>query len=262
VFYLQYIYMHPSTSNLLYRRPELYELLYPEKNEATPRMCHALFQRYLSKTPSSLLDIGCGTARDLNVLSRHCPDCWGVDYLEANISYAKKIRPQLNLRVGDMRSVRLDRAFEAILCLGSTIMYALDNKDIAATLSTFKVHAQPETLLILDLNNASSFLPGGKCTVQREFEINTPGFSARAVATFSFDRAAQHFIRKRTWFIPNEKPVEDLCRYRMFFPAELRHLLTGRGFDVLGIWDNMELADSDLTNPTLYVAAKYNLRSS
>ncbi len=31
--------MHPSTSNLLYSKPELYELLYPEKDEATPRMC-------------------------------------------------------------------------------------------------------------------------------------------------------------------------------------------------------------------------------
>jgi hypothetical protein len=30
--------MDPSTQNLLYRRPELYELIYPEKDEATPRM--------------------------------------------------------------------------------------------------------------------------------------------------------------------------------------------------------------------------------
>ncbi|MGA8659555.1 MAG: hypothetical protein WB586_25820 [Chthoniobacterales bacterium] len=68
--------MDPETRNLLYRRPELYELIYPEEDEATPRMCLRLFSRYLSTSPSSILDIGYGTARDLNVLSRYCGDCW------------------------------------------------------------------------------------------------------------------------------------------------------------------------------------------
>ncbi|MGA8658012.1 MAG: methyltransferase domain-containing protein [Chthoniobacterales bacterium] len=74
--------MDPSTKNLLYRRPELYELVYPEQDEATPRMCLRMFSRYLGIQPSSVLDIGCGTGRDLNVLSRFCNDCWGIDYLQ------------------------------------------------------------------------------------------------------------------------------------------------------------------------------------
>lgn len=31
--------MDPSVRNLLYRRPELYELAYPEPNDETPAMC-------------------------------------------------------------------------------------------------------------------------------------------------------------------------------------------------------------------------------
>jgi trans-aconitate methyltransferase len=101
--------MDPSTRNLLYQRPELYELVYPEENEATPRMCLRMFSRYLAIQPSSILDIGCGTGRDLNVLSRYCNDCWGIDYLQENIDYAKKTRPHLILIHGDMRSIRLER---------------------------------------------------------------------------------------------------------------------------------------------------------
>jgi SAM-dependent methyltransferase len=249
--------MHPSTSNLLYRRPELYELLYPETDEATPRFCQRLFTRYLERPPASILDIGCGTARDLNVLSRTYADCWGVDYLEENIAYAQRVRPHLHLSVGDMRFLRLGRTFSVIQSLGSTLMYALENSDIEKTFETFRAHAEKGTLLILDLNNASGFLPGGACTMERTYEINSPGFSARAQVTHHFDRVAQHFIRKRTWFISGEEVVEDFCRYRMFFPAELKDWLRRYSFEVQGLWDNKDLQESELTQPTLYVAAIY-----
>ena len=84
-----------------------FELDYSEPDEATPKMCLRMFSRYLSMSPVSILDIGCGTGRDLDVLSLICPDCWGVDHMPETIASAKIQRPHLNLRVGDMRSVRL-----------------------------------------------------------------------------------------------------------------------------------------------------------
>ena len=65
-------------------------------------------------------------------------------------------------------------------------------------------------------------------------------------------------IRRRIWHIEGqEKPVEDFCRYRLFFPEELRHRLKEHGFSVLGLFDNKELHDSDFTGSTLYVAARF-----
>jgi hypothetical protein len=43
----------------------------------------------------------------------------------------------------------------------------------------------------------------------------------------------------------------------MFFPAELEHLLECKEFRVVGMFDNKELKESELTGPTLYVAAKF-----
>jgi hypothetical protein len=43
--------------------------MYPEPDEATPNMYVRMFERYVGQAPSSMLDMGCGTARDLNVLS-------------------------------------------------------------------------------------------------------------------------------------------------------------------------------------------------
>ena len=253
--------MSPEVRNLLYRRPELYELMYPDTDEETPKLCGRLFDRYLDEPPSSILDIGCGTGRDLAVLSRDCPDCVGIDANPEMIQYARARHAQVHFQVGDMRSVRLGRTFDAILCLGSTLMYAHTNRDVHSTLQTFEAHAHDGSLLVLDIRNAIGFLPGGCVFNERtQQEVKSAGFAAETVSVHSFDRRNQRMIRERTWSIPGEPPVEDYCEYRLFFPAELEHLLAERQFRVLGMFDNKELQETDLSGRRLYVAAIYRTR--
>jgi len=114
------------------------------------------------------------------------------------------------------------------------------------------------TLMIIDVNNASGFLPGGHCETQKTIRVDKPDFLARATISYSFDRRCQHLIRKRVWEIHGAETVEDYCRYRMFFPAEFDQMLASRGFYVHGIWDNKDLSDSDLRGVTLYVAATFD----
>jgi len=40
-------------------------------------------------------------------------------------------------QVADMRTLRLGRTFDAIMCMGSTLMYALTTEDVAKVLNTF-----------------------------------------------------------------------------------------------------------------------------
>jgi len=218
-------------------------------------MCRRMFTRFLAKPPLSILDIGCGTGRDLDSLSRDCSDCWGVDYLLEMIEFAKAQRPHVHLEVGDMRALRLGRAFDVILCMGSTFMYALTNADVARTLDTFVAHSHPGTLLILDINNAATYLGGGHFKQTSELRVSSPQFSAVAHSIHSFDRRRQLLTRHRTWTIEGQSKVEDFCEYRLFFPAELEHLLSERGFRVAGMFDNKQLQETDLSGPRLYVSA-------
>jgi hypothetical protein len=48
----------------------------------------------------------------------------------------------------------------------------------------------------------------------------------------------------------------DDAEYRLFFPLELEDYLGRAGFSILGMWDNRELKDSDLTDRRLYIAAR------
>ncbi len=247
--------MLENVQNLLYRRPELYELVYPEPNNETACLCRRMFQRFLPGWPASILDVGCGTGRDLAGLAGECTDCVGVDAIAEMISYARAKHPDLTFHVGDMRTVRLGRSFGAILCMGSALMYALANADVDATLSTFAAHAHGGTLLILDVNNAAGYLGGGCFRSESEMEVAFPEFTAKARAKFTFDRRRQRLIRTRTWLIPGQAPVEHYCEYRLLFPEELHNRLHAQGFEIVGTSDNMELEDSDLSGPRTCVAA-------
>ena len=188
-------------------------------------------------------------------LVRECPDCWGVDYLPEMIAFAKTQRPGLHLEVGDMRTLRLGRTFDVIMSMGSAFTYALTNADVQRTLETFVAHSHPGTLLILDINNAASYLGGENFKPTGEMRVRLPAFTATARSTNSFDRRRQLLIRRRTWSIEGQGEVEDFCEYRLFFPQELEHLLTERGFEVAGMFDNKQLEETALTGPRLYVAA-------
>lgn len=240
--------------NLLYARPELYELVYPEPDDETPNLCRRLFARYLETSPASVLDIGCGTGRDLAALALDIPVAWGIDASASMLEYARTVRPDLHLELADMRAARLGRTFDAIVCLGSVFMYALTNADVQLTLDTAVAHAHPGTLLVLDLNNAMSFLGAG-WTPTTERTVSTPGFAATVHIRNRLDRRNQHWIRERTWFLADGSTAEDFCTYRLFFPADLERLLADRGFRTLGMFDNLTLEETDFSGPRVYLAA-------
>lgn len=249
--------MTNKLTNLLYTYPEYYELLYPDMNESIPSMCKNMFSKYLNKSPNTILDMGCGTARDLNVLARAIPNCYGIDCLPNVIEYAKKIRSHLKLSVGNMTNTRLGMTFDSILCLGSAFMYALSNKEIDEALTTFAVHSKLGTLLIIGIINGAGFLNGKNFKETIEHEVVLPIGKAKSIAQHSIDYRKQIMIRKRKWIVNDEEMYDDYCEYRLLFPMEIEHRLELHRFKVLDYYDNKNLVPTDLSGTALYIVAQY-----
>jgi SAM-dependent methyltransferase len=242
-------------SNLLYDNPELYEEIYHGCGDEIPRSVENLVISRTGGPPRTLLDLGCGTGRDLQYFAGHGIDCTGVDLQDQMISYARTRRPNIAFHTGDMRSVRLGRTFDTITCLGWAIANIHSNADLNAVIATFAAHARPGTLLFVHLPNAIATLSGAG--LRHQFLIDTADFQASAEAVYELDRRHQLLIRRRTWRIPGQASQEDFVRFRLLFPMELEHHLTGGGFSVLGMYDNTTLTASDLSGPVLYVAARF-----
>ncbi|HEU4366811.1 MAG TPA: class I SAM-dependent methyltransferase [Methylomirabilota bacterium] len=237
----------PGFRSLLYTEPRLYDLVFPDPEGTTARMCREAFRRYLPAPPGSALDVGCGTGRDLAALATTVAECWGIDLLESNVAYARAVRPQLRVAVGDMRTARLGRTFDVVTSLGNALSYALTDADLARTADTYAVHARPGALLVLDALNARAYLDGAGFRERIEARVDTPELTATTVSLHALDRAARRLTRTRVWRIPGRADVEDYAEYRLLDPDELRTVLGRAGFEVVGLYDNREFRDSALT---------------
>jgi SAM-dependent methyltransferase len=239
--------MEPGFRSLLYREPWLYDLIFPDADGSTARMCREAVRRYLPAPPASALDIGCGTGRHLAALAGTIAECWGVDLLDSNVAYATATHPRLHVLQGDMRAVRLGRVFDLITSFGNALSYALTDADLARTAETYAAHAHPGTLLMVDALNARSYIEGDGFKERIEGRVDTPEFRATSVSTHTLDRTARILKRTRVWSIPGQPPVEDYAEYRLVYPNELTRLLEATGFEMLGLYDNREFRSSDLT---------------
>jgi SAM-dependent methyltransferase len=237
----------PTFRSLLYSQPQLYDLVFPDKDDAAGKMLRTAIGRYLPGVPRSMLDVGCGTGRLLETLARTIPECWGVDLLESNITYARSVRAGVTFQVGDMRTARLGRTFDLVTCLGNALSYALSDDDLTDTVSTFAAHAHGAALLVVDPLNARTYLEGDGFEERIEGRVDAPEFKATSVSLHELDRQARVLKRTRTWHIMGQADVEDYAEYRLLLPEEIQRMLETGGFEVLGMYDNREFQPTDLT---------------
>ncbi|RSM71595.1 SAM-dependent methyltransferase [Kibdelosporangium aridum] len=236
-----------DVSNLLYRHPELYEVVYDGANHAVARLAETILHDHLGRQPDSLLDIGCGTGRDLEYLAKHITDVAGVDHQQAMIDYARRRRPEIEFHVEDMRTLRLGRTFEAITCFGYALANVHANRDIDKVMATYASHSQPDTVLILEVID-----PLRTDKLPRSFHIDIPDLRADAIAEYRHHPAQQLLERQRTWRRA-QGLVHDHVNFRLLYPKELEYYLDNHHFEILGAYELPE----KLNAASAFVAARY-----
>ncbi|WP_168211330.1 class I SAM-dependent methyltransferase [Actinosynnema sp. ALI-1.44] len=236
-----------GASNLLYRHPELYEVVYDGANHAVARLAETIMRDELGHPPASLLDLGCGTGRDLEYLASLIPDVVGVDHQQAMLDYARHRRPDIDFRLGDMRTLRLERTFEVITSFGYALADIHANRDIDRVMATYAAHSQRGTLLILEVID-----PLRTHELPRNLTIDIPDLRADAITEYRHHHAQQLLEQHRTWRRAHGL-VHDLAHLRLLHPKELEYYLDNHGFEVLGAY---ELPEKH-TAASAFVTARY-----
>lgn len=243
--------MNKPLDDFLYKNPDLYEAVFPSRQKSD--LCIEIFEKHLQTPPSSILEVACGTGRDLSRLSTKYPDCTGFDVEPNMVSYARRRNPGLAISIGDMRTHRLDRAFDAICALGGSINFALTNEDLDKTVETYRAHAHPGTLLFLQPLNSGDFF--GQFKAPEKFSGSYNDTVATGTATYNISKIHQLIERTRTWRIEGEgTEFTDFVKFRIIFPAELSYILGHHGFEVLEIF---EQPAGQLYTTSMFVVARY-----
>ena len=131
-----------SRHRLYHDLAELWPLLSPPEDyapeAATLRRVIAEHMEPRSQGRAALLEFGAGGGHTLRHL-RDEFDCVAVDYSEAMLANCRKLNPDVQAIVGDMRTLRLDRSFDVVL-IHDAIDYMLSEADVRAALDTAAAH--------------------------------------------------------------------------------------------------------------------------
>ncbi len=133
-----------------------YDLLYGDKDYiGETKFIEQLLQLHAPNT-QSILELGCGTGIHASLLAKSGYQVCGVDLSTEMLEKAEErlrlLPPELEVKftLGDVRTVRVEQKFDAVLSLFHVISYQVTNEDLQAAFRTAKAHLQPGGVFIFD----------------------------------------------------------------------------------------------------------------
>ena len=127
-----------------------YDLIYSFKDysKETERL-EQLIREYKLSSGNQLLDVACGTGKHLEYLKDKY-ECVGIDVNSGMLEVARKRLPKVTFIQADMVAFDLQRQFDVITCLFSSIAYVKTYENLKKTLSNFAKHAKPGGVVIIE----------------------------------------------------------------------------------------------------------------
>jgi len=127
-----------------------YDLLYSWKDyDREARIIAGMVRRYKASAGNSLLDVGCGTGKHVQLLAALF-DCVGMDSSEEMLEQARRNAKGVEFIRGDMVDFDLGRKFDVVLCLFSSIGYVRTYPRLARTLRNFAGHLTDGGVVIIE----------------------------------------------------------------------------------------------------------------
>lgn len=214
------------------------------------RQIEAIVRQFVPQA-RSLLDVACGGGGHLAHLAASFETVVGVELSPHMIDEAHRVHPDLELHQGDMRSFRLARRFDAVVCLFSSVAYMTTPVDLHRAVATMAGHlASPGVLLVEGWLTPDAWTPGG--LVSSDCGADDDIAAARVVRSRADGPVS---VLEMDWLIASRAGVERVAeehRLRMYEAGDYRDALAAAG---LAIGDA-----TGLTGRGLYVGLRGETR--
>ena len=127
-----------------------YDLFYGWKNyEKEAATIRELIHAHKTSPGNDLLEVACGTGKHAKRLKNDFKIV-GTDLNDAMLRIARRRCPDVTFRHADMVSLDLDRQFDVLLCLFSSIGYVKTRARLKKTLFNFACHLKPGGVMIVE----------------------------------------------------------------------------------------------------------------
>ncbi|HEU4993287.1 MAG TPA: class I SAM-dependent methyltransferase [Gemmatimonadaceae bacterium] len=148
---------------------ELYDAIYATfKDYAAESLRVAELVRGVHPNPRTILDTACGTGEHVKHLRRsHRFVVDGLDIDQAMLAVARRKVPEASFFEADMSSFALDKSYDAVLCLFSSIGYLRTLDRVTAALDCFRQHLNEGGVVVVEPWFAPGVLQPGRRDVKQ-----------------------------------------------------------------------------------------------
>jgi len=135
----------------------------PEDYEEEATFYFNAMQEVASGRIETVLELGSGGGSNASFMKKRVKELVLVDLSEGMLAHSRRLNPECEHHVGDMRRVRLNRPFDAVF-VHDAITYMTTEADVAAAIETAAVHCQPGGAALFAPDHVrENFRPGTDC---------------------------------------------------------------------------------------------------
>lgn len=208
-----------------------YDLIYHKKDYRTEaNAIKEIIINSLGEGEYSLLDIACGTGGHINYL-RHDFKVEGLDNSHEMLQLARTRFPDILFHFADMVDFNLDKQYNILTCLFSSIGYVRNFDNMAKAMSNFANHLDSGGLLIIE----PWFTPDQwKDGTVHMATVDAPNIKIARINTSEVTGRISHFVLHHLVGSPDgveyftEK--HEMC---LFTREEMHYIFDKTGFDVV-----------------------------
>ncbi len=224
-----------------------YDLLYGDKDySAEAAFVHRQLQRW-APGASRLLELGCGTGGHALPLAGLGYQVLGIDVSPAMLARAEQRRTdppalqagRLRFQQGDMRNLRLDERFDAVVSLFHVMSYQTSDDDLAAALAGAARQLRPGGVLLFDFWYGPAVLqdpPAVRVKRAGDTQVQVTRLAEPRLHTSSntVDVNYHLFVEERQ--SGRIEQVRETHTLRYWFWPELQRHMVAAGLQSLGLW--------------------------
>jgi SAM-dependent methyltransferase len=201
-----------------------------------------------------VLDVCCGSGRHVLPLARLGCRVTGIDVSAEAIAYARRAaadeRLEVDLRVGDIRTLPTDVQADAAICMGNAFGY-LEHAGTEAFLADLAGLVVPGGALVIDYPCvAESLLPG---LALEEEPMTFGGIEATPVNTY--DTADSRYITESV-FRRGDEVFRSTAVQHVYTAAEVTRLVVAAGFTDVQRFGDADGSPFRLGSPRLLLVAR------
>ncbi len=221
--------MKDQSDKFYFNNPDIWESLRGHSLDKETRFIDEM----IGKAPLKILDIGCGSGMHADRLQKLGHDVTGIDLNKSMVHYAKEHYPDCTFLEMNMTDInQLEGKFDVVVCICTTLCYMTDNRALDKFLEDVNGLLNSGGKFIFDVFNPIAYLE------KLPFDGNYFGESKEGYNEAGLKLTVHHEIDEMSQILTETKTVEtkdgksnsNITKFRMFFPQEIRYLLSRKGF--------------------------------